>query len=469
MRRRWPDLRHAAERFASGAAGDRVAVALAPGRGPARLRRSTLVYLRWMGIAGQVIALLVVGLGLGYELPALPCILAVSASFVLNLLIGLMLPLDRRVEGVEATLQLGFDVIQLGTLLYWTGGITNPFALLFIAPVVTGATTLNRLTLTVLGLLVAAVSAFLIYSHHPLPWVAEAGFKLPVNYRVGVWFAILTGVLFTSLYAWRAASESRRMSAALAATELVLAREQKMAALGGLAAAAAHELGTPLATIQVTAKELARETDPDTPAGEDARLILEQSRRCRDILTQLSSRGDEGDMVHDRITLEELIGEAIEPHIGSNKEFVINVEGPAPFARSRPDPNLTIPRRPELIYGLRNIVENAAGFAREEVTITATTTLNAVTISVGDDGPGFDPVVRARLGEPYVSQRGLPAQARAATGSVARKAAGGLGLGVFIAKTLIERTGGKVRFSNQEGGGALVTLYWPKSVLLGTG
>ena len=435
-------------------------------RGPARLRRSTLVYLRWMAVLGQLLALVVVAFVLGYDFPVGGSLAAILASVVLNIAISLMLPLDRRVEGVEATLQLGFDILQLGVLLYFTGGITNPFSLLFLAPVLAGATTLNRITLVILFGLVGAVGAWLVVYHHPLPWITE-GFDLPMTYRIGMWFALLVGVVFTSLYAWRSAAESRRMSAALSATELVLAREQRMAALGGLAAAAAHELGTPLATIQVTAKELARETDADTPVGEDARLILEQSRRCRDILTQLSARGDSGDMMHDRITLEELIQEAIEPFIMSNKEFVINVEGPAHFAMGRPDPNITIPRRPELLYGMRNFVENAVSFAEETVTITSKTTLNAVTISIADDGPGFDPLVRAKLGEPYISSR--PDRAR-------KKgfAAGGLGLGVFISKTLVERTGGRVRFSNierktGEGGGALVTLYWPKSELLRRG
>jgi len=432
-------------------------------RGPARLRRSTLVYLRWMAVIGQSIALIFVATGLDYDIPLRGSVAAILASVLLNIFISLALPLDRRVEGVEATLQLGFDICQLGVLLYFTGGITNPFVILFLAPVLAGATTLNRLTLAVLFMLVGTVAGMLIMFHHALPWVTGS-FHLPMIYRLGMWVALMVGIVFTSLYAWRSAAESRRMSAALSATELVLAREQRMSALGGLAAAAAHELGTPLATIQVVAKELARETEPDTPIGEDARLILEQSRRCRDILTQLSARGDAGDMMHDRITLEELIQEAIEPFIASNKEFIINIEGPAHFASARPDPNITIPRRPELIYGMRNFVENAVSFAEETVTITSKTTLNAVTISIADDGPGFDPLVRAKLGEPYISSR--PDRLR-------KKgfAAGGLGLGVFISKTLIERTGGRVRFSNidrknGQGGGALVTLYWPKAELL---
>ena len=425
-------------------------------RGYARLRRSTLVYLRWMAVVGQTLALAVVALGFGFAVPAMPAFLVVGASVVLNIVLMAARPLDRTVGNGETALQLGFDILQLGALLYLTGGLANPFAVLLLAPVVTAATTLSFRVMGGLALLVAGVAAALIVWSEPLPWMRGGELALPDTYRWGVWVALLVGIGFTSLYTWRAAAEARRMSAALAATELVLAKEQKMAALGGLAAAAAHELGTPLATIQVTAKEMARETAPDTHLGEDARLILDQARRCRDILTQLSSRGDDGDLVHDRFTLEELIQEAIEPHIDSNKSFVINVQGPAPFALGRPDPNITIPRRPELVHGLRNFIENAASFAEEEVAITAKTTLSAVTISISDDGPGFDPLVRARLGEPYVSSR--PAGMR--------KKAGGMGLGVFIAKTLIERTGGRVRFSNLERGGALVTLYWPKAVLM---
>ena len=425
----------------------------------ARLRRSTLVYLRWIAVAGQTIALFVIATVFGYQFPIYETAAVVGAAALFNVVVTFSLPLDRSVDDREATLQLGFDVLQLAMLLYLTGGVVNPFELLLLAPVVTGATTLNRATLATLMGLVAVASAFLVVQSHTLPGADESGFSLPLEYRWGIWTALMTGMLFTSLYAWRAASGARRMSAALAATELVLAREQKLVALGGLAAAAAHELGTPLATIQVTAKELARETEEGTPEGDDARLILDQARRCRDILAQLSSRGEEGDLVHDRVTLSELIDEAIEPYIESNKSFAIVVEGPAPFAVERPDPDISIPRRPELIYGLRNLVENAVSFAEEEVTITAKTTLSAVTISIADDGPGFDPLVRARLGEPYISSR--PDR---------NKKAGGLGLGVFIAKTLIERTGGSLRFANQGTGGggkggAIITLYWPKETL----
>jgi len=189
-------------------------------------------------------------------------------------------------------MQLGFDLWQLSGLLWLTGGITNPFSILFLAPVVTAATTLSRWVVLALGAMALTLSFTLVFFHQPLPWSPAGSFDLPHVFKIGIWMAIFVGSIFTSLYAWRTTNESRKMAFALAATEARLAEEQKLTALGGLAAAAAHELGTPLATIQVVAKEMSREVEPNSSLSEDAALILSQSQRCRDILEQLSQRGD---------------------------------------------------------------------------------------------------------------------------------------------------------------------------------
>jgi len=410
-----------------------------------RLRRSTLVLLRWTAIAGQVFALIIVAQVLGFQVPVWPCIFVIGLSALINLGVGAAFPLDRRVGDMEAAAQLGFDSLQLAVLLWLTGGMTNPFALLFLAPVVTGATTLSRPVLGSLGLLAAGLSYILIFQHQPLPWVPEETFAPPFIFTLGAWIALMVGMVFTSLYAWRAATEARRMSEALAATEAVLAHEQKLAALGGLAAAAAHELGTPLATIQVTAKEMARELKADTPLGEDARLLVSQTQRCREILKQLGRRGDEGDVVHDSPTLRALLEEAIAPFddFGPLIDIETGGEGPEPKIR----------RQSELLYGLKNFIENAADFAESEVTLTGFWSDDILEIIIEDDGPGFDPVIKPRLGEPYVSGRSEKTKA------------GGLGLGFFIAKTLIERTGGRVKFGNATGGGAQVKLIWPRAAI----
>ena len=427
---------------------DRLRLSHLSRRTSGRLRRSTLVTLRWTAVAGQALTLVIVSEVLGFSLPYWPCAVTVIMAALLNLAVTFMLPLDRRVGHSEAVLQLGFDMLQLATLLWLTGGMDNPFALLFVAPVVTAATTLSKRVLFSIGGLVTLGSLMLMFNHLPLPWSPAGSFSLPPEFKAATWLALMTAMVFTSVYAWQASHEGRRMSEALAATEAVLAQEQKLAALGGLAAAAAHELGTPLATIQLVAKEMARELEAGTPMGEDAKLLVEQTQRCREILKQLGARGDTGEPIHDTMLLQALLEEASEPYFGLGSEIVIKTHGEGP------EPSLR--RQAEILYGLKNYIENAVEFAASRVTLTGVWTMDSVSISIQDDGPGFAPAVRARLGEPYVSARGD-----------ANKMAGGLGLGFFIAKTLIERTGGRVSFDNHaESGGAFITLGWPLARLV---
>ena len=408
-----------------------------------RLRRSTLVTLRWTAVAGQAATLVIVSEVLGFSYPYLPAAIIVMLAALVNLGVTFALPLDRRVGTSEAISQLGFDTLQLASLLWFTGGMDNPFVLLFVAPVVTGATTLSKRVLFSIGGLAAFASLFLMFNHMPLPWSPAGSFTLPRYFTIALWVALMTGMVFTSIYAWQVSREGRRMSEALAATEAVLAQEQKLAALGGLAAAAAHELGTPLATMQLVANEMARELDPHTDMGEDAALLVQQAKRCRDILKQLGARGDKGEMMHDVMRLQSMLEEASEPYFGLGSQIEIKTYGEG----QEPD----LRRQAEILYGLKNYIENAVEFAESRVTLTGAWTREMVSISIEDDGPGFSAAVRARLGEPYVSDRGD-----------SNKTAGGLGLGFFIAKTLIERTGGAVNFDNHpRSGGAFITLTWP--------
>lgn len=421
-----------------------------PTRTMGRLRRYTLVLLRWGAIGGQILALFIVSQILEFPLPVLACTFVIGASVLVNLAITVLMPLDRRVSDKEALFQLGFDILQLGALLWLTGGITNPFAILFLAPVVTSATTLSRPVLFTLASLATLLSLSLVFYYQPLPWDPADPLELPFVFRLGVWTAIIVGSLFTSLYAWRATKESRKMSAALAATEAMLAHEHKLSALGGLAAAAAHELGTPLATIQVIAKEMTREIPADTPLAEDAALVLSQAQRCRTILEQLSMRGDEGDVIHDQLSLEDLFEEAAEPFITIEPDISIHTEGDGL------EPELR--RQPELIYALKNFIENAVDFAKDQVILTGQWDENTITLYIDDDGPGFDPTIITRLGQPYVTTRSKQKQKTVM--------AGGLGLGVFIASTLVERTGGSVAFKRAPLGGARIEAVWPKDALI---
>lgn len=423
-------------------------------RGPVRLR--TLTTLRWLAVAGQAAAVFGVHFGLGFPAPLGLCIGVIAASAWFNLFVTLRFSPQRFLTDAEAAGYIAFDIVQLCALLFFTGGLENPFAALILAPVTIAASVLSlRLTIALGALAVLGVTVIGIFSF-PLPWAPNVDPGIPDLYVAGVWFALVFSVIFFAAYAHRIAAESAEMRTALAASQLVLAREERLAALGGLAAAAAHELGTPLATIQVTAKEMADELAGQGLLEEDAKLLVAQAKRCREILSRLSSRGEEGDALHERIAVDQLAREAAEPFMASPGGpaviFEMIGEGAPPILK----------RRPELIFGLRNFIENAAGFARSKVLITATWTAQTVSIAVHDDGPGFSEEVLARLGEPYVSPR-----QRSASGGK-----GSLGLGFFIAKTLLERTGGKVMFDNAawrgepDKHGAWVSTTWPLKAVL---
>ena len=410
------------------------------------LRLRTLVLLRWALIAGELAAILWVQFGLGFSLPLVWCLGAILASVWVNLSMTLAWPGSRLAGRREAVVQLGFDVVQMSALMGLTGGVDNPFLLLLIAPVAVGAATLTAKDAIALVVLTMAAVVVLYLFSGPLPWRAGETFALPPLYRAGILGATLVGVVFTAAYAWQASAEASRMELALAATPGVLAREQRLSALGGLAAAAAHELGTPLATIQVVAKEMVRGLPPGTPFHEDVSLLVSQAERCREILRKLSRTPETGDEHHSRMSLTQLLDEVSTPH--ASEAVLINTEVTcAPGAHI-----LEVRRMPEVLHGLTAFVENAADFAESSVEVVAHYDEDKLIIDVRDDGPGFSPEVIARLGEPYVTTR--------SHGEGSRTHHHGMGLGFFIAKTLLERTGAHVEFRNAKGGGALVSARW---------
>lgn len=431
-------------------------------RGRVRLR--TLSNLRWLAIGGQSAALFVVRFGLDYRLPVLPCLAAVASSVALNTFLAIRFPATHRLSNRDATLFLGFDVLQLAALLYLTGGIENPFSLMFLAPVVIAAATLNLgNTLILAGLALLSTSAIAL-EHYPIPWAANERLDLPPLYQGGIWASLVIGIGFTSVYAWRIASEAARMQAGLAATQLALAREHRLGSLGALATAAAHQLGTPLGTIAVVARELERALPPDSPEAEDARLLRAEAERCRGILTQLAR--PEVDVMSEaqRLPIGALLDEIASEYRGGDIEIFIHLpQG----GNSGPEPKIW--RIPEILHGLGNIIANAADFARTRVSIRADWTMSELHLSVEDDGPGFDPEILERIGEPYVTSRpGSYALGTTELGpSDAFSGQHGMGLGFFIAKTLIEQTGGAVKAQNYDGAGAQVLLGWPRGAIDG--
>lgn len=423
---------------------------------PGRVRLATLVFLRWLGIAGQLLAVFVVYFGLRYPLPLVYCLLVIGVSALLNAAVSLRYPSIKRLSARETAAYLAFDIVQLSALLALTGGLQNPFALLIIAPVVISATTLPPRSTIILTVLAFAAVTLLAFYHWPLPWFGNAPLRLPVTYVVGIWCALVLGIGFTSVYAWRIATEAKRMSDALAATQAVLAREQRMSAVGGLAAAAAHELGTPLATIALVAKELRRALPLKGPLAEDVTLLGSQVERCREILRRLSIRPEDSEGGLADAPVGAVLEEAVAPHRG----FGVAVELSLP-ANQNQQP--LVRRSPELLHGLGNLIENAVDFAKSRVQVEARWDERSITVSVTDDGPGFAPEVLDRLGEPYVTTRG--AAADTPTGDLDMPQ--GMGLGFFIAKTLLERIGATISVANLGGaGGATVQVSWPRGAQL---
>jgi len=419
------------------------------------LRLRTLVRLRWLAVIGQAVAVLGVYFLLGFPLPIGLCLAAIALSAWLNLFLTVRWRTSIRLQPSHAGLLLAYDIFQLAVLLYLTGGLENPFAFLFLVPVTISATSLPLKWTLWLGAIAFLCATFLTINHLPLPWTPDVPLILPDAYIAGMWAAIMCGVVFSALYARRIAEEARQMSAALSATEMVLAREQRLSALDGFAAAAAHELGTPLATIALVAKELKRELPANDPHTEDIDLLVSQAGRCREILARLANRDAEADEIYQRTTMLAMIEDLIAPLRGSDVEMTV-----ATSATTGPEP--VFKRNPAIAYGLGNLLENAADFAAAKVAVEARWTDTSVAISVSDDGPGFHQDIFDRLGDPFVTTRpGYGAEPDEEGGH------DGMGLGFFIAKTLLERSGAVVSLSNRPAPqhGAVVQVVWPRAVI----
>ena len=414
------------------------------------VRLDTLVRLRWLAVIGQTTAVLVVYFGLDFDLPIYACLAVIALSAWLNVALRLRFHLTQRLEPDRAAWLLAFDIAELAVLLYLTGGLQNPFAFLFLAPVLLSATALPPRFAVLIGGFAMICATVLVFTHFPLPWDSDHPLKLPPIYMIGVWFALLLAIGFIGVYSWQITEESRQLTDALAATELVLTREQHLSQLDGLAAAAAHELGTPLSTISVIAKELENAIGNHATLGEDVRLLREQVTRCRDILGKLTELSSSG-APFDRTPLRALIEEVVAPH----RDFGVTIDVARPPARS--DEPVSA-RNPAVLYGLGNLLENAVDFAQTRVIVSTQWNEDVVEVTISDDGPGFAADIMDRIGEPYVTSRPHAIDEGAEVSS-------GLGLGFFIAKTLLERSGAALAFANRPlpDRGAVVTVRWGRN------
>lgn len=436
------------------------------------VRLRTLIVLRWSAIIGQAAAVLFATFWLGFDLPLVLCALLIAASASFNIIAQMVHPIEKRLSESGTVRSLFFDLAQLVAMLMATGGLSNPFAMLILAPVTVAATALQLRSALWLGIPALLAVPLMSYLHIPLTTFDGKTLIVPALYRHGIAAALAIGLVFLGAYARRVAVEGYAMSEALAASQLALAREQRLSAIGGMAAAAAHELGTPLATIKLAAAELGRDVADQPELAEDAKLILREVQRCSEIMTDLA-KGGRDDVHLKRAPISAVIAEAAEPHADRGKRLIVRIDGtPAEEAGSSQP---VVLRRPELIHGLRNAIQNAVDFAASTVWIDIGVGDGSMWIRIGDDGPGFRAEILPRLGEPYISTRAR-GERRITDGAYE-----GMGLGLFIARTLLERTGARISFANgsdkrrkarardltqQHPPGAIIEIRWAPEAMI---
>ena len=406
------------------------------------LDKNTLTILRYIAIFGQFIAVNIVFFYLKLEFPIIESYSIIFFGLLTNLYLQFRIKV-KQLKDTYASFFLLYDLMQLSILLYLTGGILNPFCILLIIPTIVSSTFLSMGTTIILGVLTSFFLFTLTNFYLPLPGMEANIFNVPNFYKVGILTSILIGLIFLSYFGIRFSGESKKRSAALNKLQEVIAKEYELESLGGLAAAAAHSLGTPLATISVVAKELKKEIGDDKEISKDIDLLISQTKRCSDILKKISKKQIEEDSFISLIKLEDLLEEIINSfRETTSKKIQLYVEN---------DNNkIDIRRTPEIIYGLRNFIGNAVKFSKTSVKIILRSDEKIIEIKISDDGPGIPEDIIKIIGEPYIKSKSKELSSNS-----------GLGLGTFLGKTLLESKNAKLLFrKNGELGGALVLISW---------
>ena len=406
------------------------------------LDKNTLTILRYIAIFGQFIAINIVFFYLELQFPLKESYVIILIGLITNLFLQFRVKVNQ-LKDSYASLFLLYDLFQLSSLLYLTGGILNPFVILLIIPTIVSSTFLSMGTTIILGVITSFLLFILSFIYLPLPGFDKNIFDVPNFYKQGILTAILIGLVFLSYFGIRFAGETKKRSEALSKLQEVISKEYELESLGGQAAAAAHSLGTPLATISVVAKELKKEIGDDKEISKDIDLLISQTKRCSEILKQISKKQIKEDIFLSSIKFEDLLEEIINSFKEtSSKDINLTVEN---------DNNkIAIQRTPEIIYGLRNFIGNAVKFSKSRVNINLRSDKKIIEININDDGPGIPEDIIQKIGEPYIKSKSKELYANS-----------GLGLGTFLGKTLLERQGANLIFKrNSKLGGALVTLSW---------
>jgi len=410
------------------------------------LDKNTLTILRYIAIIGQFMAINIVFFYLNLSFPIKESYLIIFIGLTTNLFLQFKIKVNQ-LKDTYASLFLLYDLFQLSALLYLTGGILNPFSILLIIPTIVSSTFLSMGTTIILGVITSFLLFILSYTYLPLPGIESNIFDVPNFYKQGILIAILIGLIFLSYFGIRFAGETKKRSEALNKLQEVISKEYELESLGGQAAAAAHSLGTPLATISVVAKELKKEIGNEKELSKDIDLLISQTKRCREILKQISKKQIEEDIFLSSIKFEDLLEEII----NSFKETSLKEIN---FSADKDQNKISIQRTPEIIYGLRNFIGNAVKFSKSKVKINLTSDQKIIEIKINDDGPGIPEDIINKIGEPYIKSKSKELSSNA-----------GLGLGTFLGKTLLERQSAKLLFRrNSDLGGALVIITWnPKT------
>ena len=407
-----------------------------------QLDKKTLVTLRYIAIFGQLFAINVVFNYLNLNFPIIESHIIIFIGLSTNVYLQFKIK-SNQLKDIFASLFLIYDLIQLSALLYLTGGIFNPFSFLLIIPAIVSSTFLSMGTTIILGFITSILLFLLSIFYLPLPGIEVSNLIFPIFYKTGILIAILIGLIFLSYFGIRFAGENKKRSEAFNKLQEVISKEYELESLGGQAAAAAHSLGTPLATISVVAKELKKDIGDNTEYSKDIDLLISQTKRCSEILKKISRKQIEDDQFISSVKTEDLIEEIIDSfrETSSKKISLICDE----------DKNkINIQRTPEIIYGFRNFIGNSVKFSKSEVVIYLKSNEKIISIIINDDGPGFPDDIKNILGEPYIKSKSKTVSSNS-----------GLGLGTFLGKTLLEKQGAKVFFSRDKKlGGASVVISW---------
>ena len=412
------------------------------------LDKNTLTILRYIAIFGQFLAINIVYFYLKLSFPIELCFIIIFVGLITNLYLQFGIKINQ-LKDLYASIFLVYDIIQLSALLYLTGGIFNPFSLLLIIPAIVSSTFLSMGTTIILGVITCLLLLIISFYHLPIPGEDMNLLHFPDFYKMGIIISIFIGLIFLSYFGIRFAGESKKRSEALNKLQEVISKEYELESLGGQAAAAAHSLGTPLATISVVAKELKKEIGNDNELSKDIDLLISQTKRCSEILKQISKKQIEEDIFLSSIKFEDLLEEIINSFKETSSKKI-------EFLTDNDQNKIAIQRTPEIIYGLRNFIGNAVKFSKTKVKINLTSNQKLIEIKINDDGPGIPEDIINIIGEPYIKSKSKELSANS-----------GLGLGTFLGKTLLERQNAKLLFRrNGDLGGALVIITWDLNNLI---